>query len=89
MAYDRASGHGKIALLDVTTTTSALAPPQATVAAGPAARATFPVAASDILTCGNRWLGVGEGVEFRISEEDGRAVDILRSFELADGGGAV
>jgi hypothetical protein len=55
---------------------------------GGEADATFPVAARDLLSCGHRWLGVGEGVEFRVGP-DGRAVNVLRSFEPArrEGGG--
>jgi hypothetical protein len=46
---------------------------------------TFPVSARDILSCGHRWLAVGEVVEFKVSDDGSRAVDILRSFETADG----
>jgi len=47
--------------------------------------ATFRAEARDVLSCGHRWLGVGEVVEFRVTDDNARAIDILRSFETADG----
>ncbi len=80
MSFDREAGVGEIAPLQPAV---AGADGGGRGGAAPSPPSSYPVAARDILSCGHRWLAPGEGVEFRVHAGDGRAVEILRSFEPA------
>lgn len=75
VAFDREAGRGEVRTLSDA--------PTATTATSPSPPQTYPVQARDILSCGHRWLAPDELVEFKLA--DGRATDILRTFETADG----
>ena len=70
LSFDKETGIGAIAPL-----------PPFPGATNPALAPSFPANARDVLSCGHRNLMPGEGVEFKVT--DGRAVEILRSFEPA------